>query len=380
MSVSEDDVLKLVGLAYDAALDERKWTPFLEAFAAAIGGSSAMLRSADMQAKTANFAASIGYDPSYQAAYCNHFIKHDYLMPFLNQFRPGEIKSSDQHSPLSAQRKTEYFNDYSIPQDKVHAIGVNLDRDAHRTITFAAQRGKRAGAFSDDDMRLMSTLSPHVTRAVQVHRKIASVTAEKEYAQGALDQLRMGVILADNSGTPLYLNRAAELMMTQDTGLGVFHNRLAVHSPAETAKLHQLIADASAGVNGVTIGGDMRITMPSKLEFLHCLVTPVSPEISFMLNTSLGPDCIAVFLTKPGNLQLSPKRLVTLYKITPAEARLASRLAALRSVEEAADDLGITLSTARSQLKSVFAKTGTKSQSELLMLLATGTLAHCGDE
>jgi DNA-binding CsgD family transcriptional regulator len=78
-------------------------------------------------------------------------------------------------------------------------------------------------------------------------------------------------------------------------------------------------------------------------------------------------------------LQLSPKRLVTLYRITPAEARLAARLAALRTVEEASDDLGIAVSTARSQLKSVFAKTGTQSQSELLMMLATGALAHCSN-
>jgi len=71
--------------------------------------------------------------------------------------------------------------------------------------------------------------------------------------------------------------------------------------------------------------------------------------------------------------------LVILYKITPAEARLAAKLAALRTVEEAADDLGISVSTARTQLKTVFGKTGTRSQSELLMLLATGAQAHLAD-
>ena len=33
MSNSEDEVLKLVGMTYEAALDESKWPSFLEAFA-----------------------------------------------------------------------------------------------------------------------------------------------------------------------------------------------------------------------------------------------------------------------------------------------------------------------------------------------------------
>ena len=95
---------------------------------------------------------------------------------------------------------------------------------------------------------------------------------------------------------------------------------------------------------------------------------------------ALASGCVAIFLSKPSSLQLPPKRLAILYGLTPAEASLAGKLAALRNVEQAADELYITVHTARSQLKSIFAKTGAESQSELLMLLATGTLAHCRDE
>ncbi|MBI5626846.1 MAG: hypothetical protein HY935_06585, partial [Nitrosomonadales bacterium] len=66
--------------------------------------------------------------------------------------------------------------------------------------------------------------------------------------------------------------------------------------------------------------------------------------------------------------------------LSPAESKLAAKLAEFNSLEQAANDLGISLSTARVQLGSVFAKTGAKGQAELLMLLATGTLAHCRDE
>jgi DNA-binding CsgD family transcriptional regulator/PAS domain-containing protein len=378
MSNSEATKLKLVGKAYEAALDESKWPSFLEAFAAAVGGSSAMLRSNDMMNLSASFNASVGYDPAWQVAYCQHFVKEDYYNQVMNQFAPGKIFSSGQLDQTEL-RKTEYYNDYLRPQDKMHAFGAFLLKEGDNTLVLGIQRDKCGCAFGEEESRLMGVLIPHITRAVQIHRKLHTVTAKKKQAQGALDQMRMGVILTNRFGVPLYLNRAAELMMSQDVGLGVFHNKLAVHSATETAQLLKMIFDAAPGAKDVGVGGDMRITLPNKVDILHCVVTPSAPEFSFMLNTSIGADCVAVFLSRPGGLQMSPKRLVTLYKITPAEARLAARLAALRTVEEAADDLGVTVSTARSQLKSVFAKTCTRSQSELLMLLATGTHAQLNE-
>jgi len=380
MSASGDDVLKLVGMAYDAALDERKWPTFLEAIASSVSGSSAILRSNDIQKPVASFNASVGYDPAWQAAYCNHFVKGDYYNKMMNQFAPGQVFSSGLHIDQRELRKTEYFNDYLLPQDKLNSIGVFLLKDERQSLVVGIQRGKRGGAFGEEEAQLISALVPHVTRAVQVHRKIHSVTADKEHAQGALDQLRMGVILVNHVGTPLYLNRAAELLMTQEVGLGIFHNRLALHSPAETTKLHCLIANAAQSNDRPAVGGDMRISMPFSMDFVLCMVTPLSSEMSCSLNMNLGSDCVALFLTRSAGLRLSPKRLVSLYKITPAEARLATHLAALKSLEEAADDLGISIHTARTQLKSTFSKTGTRSQAELMMLLASGTLAQCHDE
>ncbi len=378
MSRHEDTALNLVGMVYDAALDQSKWPTFLDAFAGAVGGCSAMLRSADLQAGKAGFVASVGYDPAWQSAYCNHFIKLDYLTPTLNQFKLGEAKSDDQFFSLSEQRKTEFYNDYFIPQGKIHVLGSLLAKDGNQTLLFAAQRGKRAGTFGEEQARLMGILAPHVTRAVQVHRKLSNAHVEKEWAFGALDQLRMGVILTNGAGAPLFVNRAAEQMLSARQGIDTRQGQLALSKAAETARLHQLVADAAQGAPGANRGGDMRIALPDG-ESLHCMVMPVPLELSARLDVALASGCVAIFLSRPSGLQLPPQRLATLYALTPAEARLASKLAALRSVEQAADELCITAHTARSQLKSIFSKTGSKSQSELLMLLATGTLANCGN-
>lgn len=56
--------------------------------------------------------------------------------------------------------------------------------------------------------------------------------------------------------------------------------------------------------------------------------------------------------------------------VTPAEADLAARLVHGATIDEAAAELGVTRATARTQLYSIFRKTGLRRQSELVALIA----------
>jgi DNA-binding CsgD family transcriptional regulator len=61
--------------------------------------------------------------------------------------------------------------------------------------------------------------------------------------------------------------------------------------------------------------------------------------------------------------------LAKTFRLTPAEAKLAGVIARGASPEIAAAELKISRETARNHLKSVFAKTDTHRQSELVALL-----------
>jgi DNA-binding CsgD family transcriptional regulator len=55
------------------------------------------------------------------------------------------------------------------------------------------------------------------------------------------------------------------------------------------------------------------------------------------------------------------------FDLTPAEARLVVHLATGTSLKSSAKALGVTYETVRRQVKSVFHKTGTHRQSELVL-------------
>jgi DNA-binding CsgD family transcriptional regulator len=62
------------------------------------------------------------------------------------------------------------------------------------------------------------------------------------------------------------------------------------------------------------------------------------------------------------------------FDLTPAESRLAQIMAQGSSLEESAQALNIKMSTARTQLASLFAKTNTSRQGKLVAILSR--IAH----
>jgi DNA-binding CsgD family transcriptional regulator len=63
-----------------------------------------------------------------------------------------------------------------------------------------------------------------------------------------------------------------------------------------------------------------------------------------------------------------------LFDLSPAEARVARGIAAGKTVDDLANEVGLAVATVRSQLKSVFNKTGVSRQAELVGILVGSAL------
>ena len=86
-----------------------------------------------------------------------------------------------------------------------------------------------------------------------------------------------------------------------------------------------------------------------------------------------GGAALALFVSDPRqDTQVDPEAIRDLFQLTRMEANLAVALANGCSLVDAADVLGIAHNTARSHLRSIFAKTGARRQSQLVHLLHSG--------
>ena len=83
----------------------------------------------------------------------------------------------------------------------------------------------------------------------------------------------------------------------------------------------------------------------------------------------LGARAVLVLNDLEGTAAVNPDMLGKVFELTPAQARLAGKLATGSSMETAAAEMGVTVETARSHLKAIFSRTGTHRQGELVALL-----------
>lgn len=85
-----------------------------------------------------------------------------------------------------------------------------------------------------------------------------------------------------------------------------------------------------------------------------------------------GSDRVALFLARNRRGSLSDRMLRQLYDLSPAEARVAVKLADGCSITRIAQELNVSAHTIRSQVKSILQKTGAARQSDFVALVRSG--------
>jgi len=218
------------------------------------------------------------------------------------------------------------------------------------------------------DARLMARA---IRCAVERHRLLTELEAERNTALRALDHLNCGVILIDQQSKILRINRSAQAILDQNDGLLLRQNTLKTNFSQKTASLRRFISEALRGKAGQPpCGGYISLTRRSFPKPLSVFITPLSLET---LNCGRSKAAAALFIADPDrNIESIDNILSRSYRLTPAEARLTAIILQGITAGEAAKQLGVNIATIRSHLQNIFQKTGTTRQSDLVRLLLTG--------
>ena len=193
-----------------------------------------------------------------------------------------------------------------------------------------------------------------IAAVARAHGSVSSPTA-------ALDAMRLAAIALDQHGFVAEVNAAAEAVFDND--FRIKDRRLFVRDPAARAILKEIIDQLRASPRLNPLATDPIIVqrqdkMPVIVRiwpFDWAAHLPTQEVRALLTLNALGPPPAAI--------------LAKTFRLTPAEAKLACVIARGASPEIAAGELKISRETARNQLKSVFAKTDTHRQSELVALL-----------
>jgi DNA-binding CsgD family transcriptional regulator len=214
--------------------------------------------------------------------------------------------------------------------------------------------------FGEQDKKLLKILTPHLQRALVLYWKTAYDKLRLLANESAIDKLGHGVALLGQEGRLVFSSPNAEKIFAAGDGLSVRGSRISVRQ-YDSGALGELLTNA---LNGV--GGSLMVQRPSGKTPYTLIASPLNESNHFA--HLAGLPAVALLILDPAQCQ--PRgNLATFaraFELTPAETRVMQLLLQDRSPKQIASQLNLSIHTVRSQLSSIYAKTDTQNQRELI--------------
>jgi DNA-binding CsgD family transcriptional regulator len=368
----------LLGTLYDAAANPELWDVFLRGFVRPVHANSAALLVHHFNDSRHNITRQFGLNPDDVRIYYNE--SNELEDVWAANARPrshaGWTHVSESLSPSGVLVGTPFYNECLKKLHIFHAMFGVVEQKGPITAIISLYRKKNATAFEVSDLELLDFFMPHLRRAFQLHFRLADLQTQSISLQAAVDMSPTGMIFFDSAGKILCMNRTASAVVSQKDGLLTIRQGLrAEHSP-ESAHLELLIRQATAiSVGGGLHPGGAILISRRYLPPLHLLVVPLR---NLQLGLSISASAVVFVVDPSRRLRPVAEMLSGLFRLTPAECRVALLLGDGKSVAEIAQILGVTRNTLKTQIACVYSKTGTSRQSQLARLLAQFPQSDCG--
>jgi len=182
-----------------------------------------------------------------------------------------------------------------------------------------------------------------------------------------LDNFALGVIVVSDGNQILFANRTALTMFANGHPVRSLNGRLSTRDSEAIDRLYEAIALVRHGQSATGAGG-FGVALKGALgERALAYVFPLACRDP---GARLGPPTAAVLVTsavvRPTG---SVAAVARCFGLTPAESRVVERLVAGATLVDAAADLGIADTTAKTHLSHIFSKTGVGRQADLIALI-----------
>lgn len=256
------------------------------------------------------------------------------------------------------------------PQRYLDNVISNIDTTTEQYAFFAVAWDERNGLVDILSRRRMELLVLHVRRAVLIGKLVDVCRTEASTSAALLDRIACGVFLVDLTGKIIRCNQSADALLDDGDVVSCSRGRFGAVDRRADGKFCDFLA--SAGAAGEISDGtrvSLSLTGRSGREYLMHLL-PLNEARRRRTFDSERADA-AIFIRPaemdtPSGLALLARR----HRLTPREAEVLHGIVEVGGVPEVAASLGMGVRTVKTHLHSVFAKTGTDRQAELVRLVA----------
>lgn len=262
------------------------------------------------------------------------------------------------------------YNEYPPPKVNVHHLaGSLLPLDGGYYAVVGVHRPRDAADFAPQEVKRLANVLPHLQRALEVRRRLQQAEQTSRSVYAALDRLSLGVMVIGAAGQLLHANAAAEGILHSGDGLVRAPDGLRACRKDDNQRLQALIGGFRQGsAQTRSAGGHLRIRRPSGRRSYAVMLAPAGSGIG---SGERASPALLVFVSDPGErIATDLTVLAELFGFPPAEGRLVLALLSGMTAPEFARQAGVTHNTVRTLLARAMARTDSRSQLELVLLVA----------
>ncbi len=362
---SMDDVLHRL---YGAVGDDGAWEHAVQAVAQYLGAHIGMLVVMGKGQRDQSFYAAWNHRDEVARAYSEHWWQHDLPLHTAVKrgfFVRGTIMRSTDVLPVEQLRDTAYYRDFMLTMPAEHCLACVLSDGSDPLLAppmhLSLFRHPGAADFTAHDVTRLTGLYPHIHRAFEMHWQLRHLREQAAVFHQSLDGLDFGVIFIDPAQKVRHANAWTQ-RLSKMPAMSNLLGELPSSAPAAGA-LADLLQACAMGTGGA-------VALGQEPHRLLALAMPISSPRAAAAQEVRGSVMLMLIdpTQRPG---AALDFLVRAFALSKAQARLLPLLLEDRTPAEMADALDLKITTVRSQLSAIYAKTGTTRQQELIRLLGT---------
>ncbi|MBB3713009.1 DNA-binding CsgD family transcriptional regulator [Limimaricola variabilis] len=352
---------RLRSLVYGAVLGENDWQAFLTELTALLPEGRATLFFHDIDRQAGAFSLASNLTSEKTLAYNAHYAPKNPWMKGASK-RPVGLVVPDQYMLSRAElEKTEFYCDWLHPQGLKGAIGVTLHREGGHNSLLSVISCEPDVHEHQDALRDLQHVVPDLQKVMDFYRRQASKPPVSEGGVGSDACL----VTVGRNRIVRYMNSAAQRLLENSTELAL--------SP--TSRLRCIDNNLMEWIDFcLALWGRSNFTFPTR-SFLvgrppapPTRVTVICVAYDMGEQFFRGPECHLII--EPSRTEVRSFAAISrFYQLTPMESKVCALLSAGAAPAEIAERLGVGIATIRSHLKSVYYKTGTTRQAEVVSLV-----------
>jgi DNA-binding CsgD family transcriptional regulator/PAS domain-containing protein len=355
---------------YSTTLEPTRWPQALQSIAESVGDVGAVLiygrddgkfgivHSPSLEGCTAEYAAHWSHRDirALRARERGYFLARDVITD-RDVLTPEEMNTDPFYRDFLARHGLRYFAAAVVSPDPRVEVALSIQRVPERA------------PYTDAELQVIGELGAHVEQALRLGIRLMDAELVGAGLGAALTRIGMGVFALDSRGRVVFVNPAAQAL--QRDGLDVVDDRLVTSCSA-------LSGLVDAEIARVIEDEDYPTAAPRPV----VMARPQSgrPLALYVMPIPRSPRPAEVFLAHARAIVLvlnpdlegppDPSLVRDLLGLTLGEARVAALIGSGLPPREAAEQLGVSVETARTVLKRVFEKVGVSRQSELAALMS----------